>query len=387
MKKIFILTLFLGSAVVANLYAAGITFTFGNSTLSGSTYEFDVMVQGSTSGTKLGDNLVYINYDANAFGSNVVGNGNVTVTKGTMLQGGSAPAFYYTIVNVTDNTSSRFSVTVEYNYPDYPEYGNDLPTSPTQLLHIVLNIADDSYTAGLSFEQPLMDGQEYESDNTTKYNPVVADDTDDAPLSPIVVDLVSFTAERSGEEVLLRWKTASEINQAGFNIFRRAADEEMFVKINDRIIFSDPANSATGAEYTYLDHPESEGEYFYKLQNVELDGSATFSETISVSIATGVAEQSTTPQRFELLPNYPNPFNPETRIEYTTPKESDVRLAVYNLQGQRIKTLVNELKNAGRHSVVWNGVDDSGHVAGSGIYILRIKAGDYQSSRRITLLR
>ncbi len=387
MKKMFILMLFFCGAA-ANLYATGITFTFANSTLSGSSFEFDVMVQGSASGTKLGDNQVYINYDTNAFGTNVASSGNVTVTKGAILEDGGSPLTdLYSIVNILDNTSSRFSVTVSYNYGNSPTFGNDLPTSPTQLLHIVMNIADDSYTAGLSFYQPFMDGQEYESDNTAKYNPVVADDTDDSPLSPIVVDLVSFTAEQVGEGVLLRWKTASEINQAGFNIYRRAAGEEAFSRINERIIFSDPANSTTGAEYSYIDHPDSEGQFFYKLQSVELDGSATFSETISVSMSTAVDERTNTPTRFELLPNYPNPFNPETHIEYTTPKESYVQMAVYNLQGRRIRTLVNGVKKAGAHSVVWNGVDDAGHVAGSGIYILRMNAGDYQSSRRITLLR
>ena len=369
------------------LQAADITFTFANSTLSGSTFEIDVMVQASVSGTKLGDNLVYINYDVDAFGTNIAGNGNVTATKGTMLQGGSPPFDYYTIVNVTDNTSSRFAVTVEYNQPGYPEYGNDLPTTPTQLLHLTFTIANNAYTAGLSFQQSLMAGQQYESDNSTAYAAVIANDTDDSGLSPIAVDLVSFTALQQGNDVLLSWTTASEIGQAGFNVYRRLASEKKFSRVNKSLIVSDPENSTTGAEYEFVDHPDGVGEYFYKLQNVEVDGGVSFSKTISVTTTTTVDDQPLTPDHFALLPNFPNPFNPETRIEYMTPTNTFVRLALYNLQGQKIRELVHDMKNAGVHTAVWNGLDDSGRIAGSGVYMLRMTAGDFQSSRWVTLLR
>ena len=367
--------------------AADITFTFANSTLSGTAFKIDVMVQASVSGTKLGDNLVYINYDVNAFGANIAGSGNVTATKGTMLQGGSPPFDYYTIVNITDNTSSRFAVTVEYNQPGYPQYGNDLPTSAKQLLHLTFTIANGSYTAGLSFQQSLMAGQQYESDNSSAYTNVIAGDTDDSALSPIVVDLVSFKAMQQGKSILLTWMTASEIGQAGFNIYRRADEEKQYVKVNERLILSDPANSTTGAEYEFIDHPDAVGEYFYKLQSVEVDGAVSFSEAVSVTTTTHVADRRQSPVHFALLPNFPNPFNPETRIEYMTPTNTFVHIAIYNLQGQKIRVLVHEMKNAGAHTAVWNGVDDSGRPTGSGVYMLRMTAGDFQSSRWITLLR
>lgn len=379
--------LLFASLISGVLYATDITFTFANSTLSGSNFEVDVMVQASASGTKLGDNQVYINYDTNAFGANIAGSGTVTATKGTMLQGGSPPFDYYTIVNVTDNTSSRFAVTVEYNQPGYPEYGNDLPTTPTQLLHLTFTIANNSYTAGLSFQQSLMAGQQYESDNSTAYSNVIAVDTDDSPLSPIVVDLVSFTAQQQEDGVLLRWTTASEINQAGFYIYRRAAEEKEFVRVDERLILCNPENSTTGADYAYVDHPEIPGDFFYKLQSMEVDGSTSFSEPVFVSIATEIRERTTMPDHFALLPNFPNPFNPETRIEYMTPTNTFVHMAVYNLQGQKIRDLVQDIKSAGAHTIVWNGVDDLGRSAGSGVYVLRMTAGDFQASRWITLLR
>ncbi len=178
-KAFVLLMLFAGFT-----WAAGITFTFANHTVTfdGTTkyFEFDVMAQASAVGTKIGDNQVYINYNTAGFGSSIVANNKVTVEKGTLLQNDGPP--YYNIDNVADNTSSRFAVTVGYVYGNNPEYGNDLPAEPTQLLHIKIAIADTSQTSGLTFYQPLMVGQEYESDNTTKYDPVVADDTLDTSL-------------------------------------------------------------------------------------------------------------------------------------------------------------------------------------------------------------
>ena len=387
MKKIFIPVAIICLIFAAGLYSADITFTFANSTLSGSTFEVDVMVQASASGTKLGDTQVYINYDTNAFGFNVAGAAKATVTKGTMLQGGSPPFDYYTIVNVTDNTSSRFAITSEYNQPGYPEYGNDLPTSPTQLVHIVFTIANNAYTAGLSFQQSLMVGQQYESNNSTAYANVIADDTNDSPLSPIVVDLVAFTAVQQEENVLLNWSTASEIGHAGFNVYRRTAEGKEFRKVNERMIFSDPENSATGADYSFVDAPEMPGDVHYKLQSVEVDGDISYSDVVTVSMSTRVDEKNVTPDQFALMPNFPNPFNPETRIEYMTPNSSFIKLSIYNLQGRKIKELVNEMRTAGLHTVMWNGIDDSGQLSGSGIYMLRMTAGDFQASRWITLLR
>jgi len=80
-----------------------------------------------------------------------------------------------------------------------------------------MEIADQNQTAGLSFEQSLMDGQQYESDNTTKYSPVIASDTDDSPLP---VELANFSAQAMPFGVTLLWETKSEINNLGFEVWR-----------------------------------------------------------------------------------------------------------------------------------------------------------------------
>ena len=87
------------------------------------------------------------------------------------------------------------------------------------------------------------------------------------------------------------------------------------------------------------------------------------------------------------LRNYPNPFNPETIISFSIPNENHVELIVYNIKGQKIKTLVNEFKPAGKHSVIWNGTDDSVKPVSSGIYFYKLKAGDFQKVKKMILIK
>ena len=96
---------------------------------------------------------------------------------------------------------------------------------------------------------------------------------------------------------------------------------------------------------------------------------------------------ATLPQPYALLPNYPNPFNPTTHLAFTTPREGRVRLELYDVAGRRVRTLVDEVRPAGRHDVVWNGVDDRGRGLASGIYFARLQAGDFGQTRKLTLVR
>jgi N-acetylneuraminic acid mutarotase len=86
------------------------------------------------------------------------------------------------------------------------------------------------------------------------------------------------------------------------------------------------------------------------------------------------------PERLSLYPNYPNPFNPSTTIRYTIPKSSEVTLTIYDLLGMEIETLVNRVQIPGEYSVIWNGQSYA-----SGIYICRLRAGDFTETRKLVL--
>jgi len=94
-----------------------------------------------------------------------------------------------------------------------------------------------------------------------------------------------------------------------------------------------------------------------------------------------------TPRAFRLEANYPNPFNPVTKISFSLPEAQRVQLAVFSLDGRKVATLVNETRPAGRYEVTWTGRDDAGRLAASGTYFYRIDAGPYSQVRKMTLMK
>jgi hypothetical protein len=92
---------------------------------------------------------------------------------------------------------------------------------------------------------------------------------------------------------------------------------------------------------------------------------------VIVSVDEAIAQL---PSEFNLSQNYPNPFNPETTIAYQLPKSRFVTLKIYNILGQEIKTLINEEKDIGKHTALWDGTNNTGVKVASGIYIYRFKA-------------
>ncbi len=107
-----------------------------------------------------------------------------------------------------------------------------------------------------------------------------------------------------------------------------------------------------------------------------------------VDAATLVKEQGgIVPGEFHLGPNYPNPFNPATTISYTLSETAETSLAVYNIRGELIKTLVSGVQQAGEYTIEWNGTDAQGKDAPSGVYFYRLKNGEQQMTRRMVLMR
>ncbi|GMQ81594.1 MAG: hypothetical protein BMS9Abin05_1026 [Rhodothermia bacterium] len=93
------------------------------------------------------------------------------------------------------------------------------------------------------------------------------------------------------------------------------------------------------------------------------------------------------PSTYDLEQNYPNPFNPETVIRYSIGRPSSVRLAVFDLLGRRVRTLVNSQQEAGNYTVRWDGRNSNGLSVSSGVYLYRLETGDYRASRRMVVLR
>ena len=119
-----------------------------------------------------------------------------------------------------------------------------------------------------------------------------------------------------------------------------------------------------------------------------VDGYGRSLEAVIPSLdASWSSNVSVLPQSYQLLPPYPNPFNPETHISYLLPQREEVTLEVYALTGQRVRTLESGEVLAGMHRQVWNGLDNAGRRVSSGVYLLRWQAGSFVQTRRVVLIR
>jgi len=93
------------------------------------------------------------------------------------------------------------------------------------------------------------------------------------------------------------------------------------------------------------------------------------------------------PEKYYLYQNHPNPFNPITHIKYDLPKSTAITIFIYNLQGQKVKTLVDEYEPAGRYTAIWNGTDDMGEKVASGVYLYTMQTDEFNSRHKLLLLK
>lgn len=193
--------------------------------------------------------------------------------------------------------------------------------------------------------------------------------------SKIPVELTSFTAEYLYNEVVLKWQTATETNNSGFEIER---SQKSGVRSNNdwtRVSFVEGKGTTTNiTEYNYIDKIAASGKYFYRLKQIDFDGSIKYSNEIEVDV--------TTPKEFSLYQNYPNPFNPTTTIRFALPVESRVKINIYNSLGQLVETLVDKDMKSGYHEINFNA---SGLA--SGVYFYKLNSGNFVETRKMLLMK
>ena len=131
--------------------------------------------------------------------------------------------------------------------------------------------------------------------------------------------------------------------------------------------------------------------YLWLIEAVDKDGQITQSnEGQPFSLVVGTlsnADESAIPAKFALHQNYPNPFNPTTRLRYDLPEQAFVQLAIYDLLGRQVTTLVNRVEEPGYRSATWDGTDTNGKKVSAGMYLYVIKAGDFVQTRKMILLK
>jgi hypothetical protein len=195
------------------------------------------------------------------------------------------------------------------------------------------------------------------------------------------VSLVSFEAIPDYSNITLNWTTASEFNNQGFNLYRALKEQpDTWQKVNADLI-PGKGNYSSETNYSYADRNIQAGEtYRYKLESVSVNGFVN-EEMIIESTAPVPAE-------FAVFDNYPNPFNPTTNIKFRLNEALKVRLAVYDIQGRLINTLVDQTEyKAGEYIVQWNGRDIQGNTVATGMYFFRLNAGKHERLGKMILAK
>ena len=207
----------------------------------------------------------------------------------------------------------------------------------------------------------------------------------DTTMTP--VELNTFSFEVDINNVLLKWTTASEINNRGFEI-QRSNDKENWKRIG---FVQGNGTTTETHHYSFTDESLQSGIYQYRLKQIDFDGSFNYSEIIDVEISIN---------NFMLSQNFPNPFNPNTKIKFTIPTSPYpspyqgegtrdrflVTLKVYDVLGNEVATLVNEEKQPGIYEVQFSAIG-GGRNLPSGVYFCQLRAENFIKTIKMLLLK
>ncbi len=310
---------------------------------------------------------------------------------------GTAESLNSNSVTVTVNNSNPEDVIIAdsfENYADFalqfgdwtlvdgdlsPTYGFDGTTftnAEAMMSYIVFNPAMTS---------PALTDVSYQAPDGSKYLASFA------AVTPSNNDWLISQPFTLGDEGEVTFKAKSITNQYGLERFN--------VLVSTGSTNPNDFTSISGASYT--EAPIAWTSYMYGLNNyanqtirvaiqcVSNDAFVFMLDDFKVVSAGGTDNDDTTAPVLTnaLKGNYPNPFNPETTISYSVEKAGKVTLEVFNILGQKVKTLVNDSRNAGNHNVVWNGKDDAGRAVSSGVYFYRMKNGNYSKTNKMILMK
>ncbi len=193
---------------------------------------------------------------------------------------------------------------------------------------------------------------------------------------PAPVQLVSFNAFYNGNSVKLTWTTSTEIQNYGWEVERAEMNKETNKpSVWQKIGFVKGAgNSNSPNQYEFIDNSVLFGNYFYRLKQIDIDGSTTYSSEVKIFVGQK-------PQVYDVK-NFPNPFNPSTTIRYELPESGNIKLSIYDITGQLVKTLVDDYRDAGIYEVLFDGSQ-----LASGIYISVLQGNGFKVVRKMQLIK
>ena len=370
--------------------------TISNNTITGSSdagiwvYAYD-----GTASATISNNTIADNTD-DGIETDIAYNGTVSATvKNTIVWGNSVGI-------------NRISGTVTVSYSDIQggitegvtDGGNNINEDP------LFGNTSSGYTYDLKFGSPCLntgtsDGAPSTDilgrprPNPSGSNPDMGAYEQNADAS-LAVELSMFTASASHDGVAIAWRTESEIGNIGFSIYRSEEKNGEYTRI---ALVSGAGNSAMPIDYQFADKEVEPGKtYFYYLEDIDVVGEKNRSQIIKVVVPSVVVpsvvvpSKLAVPSKFALLPNFPNPFNPETWIPYELASDVGVKITIYNLTGQPVRTLELGSQPAGYYhtksqAVHWDGKNAQGELVGNGLYFYHLTAGEFHATKRMLLLK
>ena len=341
---------------------------FSNNQTVGGNFVVDVQVKGTSlpSANTLGSATIDVQFD----------NSKISYQSADNLAFFLAEGYLRTATNNT--TFIRVGVTSSVG-PSQGTVGFDIGSSYVTWVRLHFQIISGGATsltiASVSNQIGL-----YENHANNPETGVINDKTLTTPVTisnePLPVELSSFSANANTNNISLSWKTATEVNNNGFEVQREVRDQKSEVRSQwEKIGFiQGHGNSNSPKEYSFTDKNLTGGTQFsYRLKQIDNDGKYEYSKEVEVEVV---------PKEINLLQNYPNPFNPVTEIKFTLPEAVKVTLKVYNIIGQEVASLVNGIEEAGFHSVKFGGSN-----LPSGTYIYRLQANSFVQTKKMVLLK
>jgi len=282
------------------------------------------------------------------------------------------------------------SYTVEYNYEGHPGIGDETA-------QVALRLASRDSAAVISWNDT---GTLPNTTNNTltstgrlsrRAEYILGTTSTDNSLP---VELATLTAHLESNGILLEWKTYSEVNNEGFEVWRAIdtdQDFQLLASYETTPELQGAGNSNTTHQYLYLDQEVTAGHvYYYQLWDVSFDGSRQSHGPVSVSVNEPVVFN----EDYLLFQNYPNPFNPFTNIRFQINNivsgyggKIPVQLYIFDPLGRRIKTLIDDNLTVGDYALSWDGTDNESRKVASGSYVYLLQVGDQRISRKLILIR
>ena len=374
MKKILLLFIcvLLSLTIFGFVNAQTLRLSVANQQVSGSNFIFEVWMQATSGTVYLAATDIVLRFNSGNFTSPVDTKGAATTFvlnnsngDNTTSLSGPVGALYRSNVNPASITSNEIIINVNALAPgNQDDFNSDVAKIDNNPYHFgtytISGITNPTGTMGLTWKTSGTGvfTKAYTFANTNPWNQTqVTLDTVHPADHLLPVQMTSFIGVAKGNNVQLTWKTATEVKSSTFEIERRTTSD--WKKIGER---KAAGTSNAPREYTYTDNMENIGgsKILYRLKTVDNDGSFTYSSEVEVVAI---------PTAYGLENNFPNPFNPQTKIQYSLPENAKVRLAVYDMLGRQVAELVNEEQNAGYYEKTFTGSNLS-----SGMYIYRITA-------------